>query len=115
MAAARTSGRDPRQGDALALPFADDAFDSVVSCIFTATWTRRSAPPSCARPAVSRRSSPSSSLARRLVLEGGLRLMGGSSWQVFKRWFTPNGLLDELGGGEVLHAGPWFVVVRSPR
>jgi hypothetical protein len=42
-------------------------------------------------------------------------LRDGSTWQVYKRWFTPEGLLRELGGGEVLHAGPWFVVVRSPR
>ncbi len=43
------------------------------------------------------------------------RLLDGSRWEVFKRYFTPTGLLDELGGGEVLHAGHWFVVVRSPQ
>ena len=41
-------------------------------------------------------------------------LRDGSTWQVYKRWFTPDGLLGELGEGEILHAGPWFVVVRSP-
>jgi ubiquinone/menaquinone biosynthesis C-methylase UbiE len=40
-------------------------------------------------------------------------LNDGSSYQVYKRYFTGEGLADELGGGEVLHAGPWFVVVRA--
>ena len=39
-------------------------------------------------------------------------LNDGSSHQVYKRYFSDEMLLDELGGGEVLHAGPWFVVVR---
>jgi hypothetical protein len=42
-------------------------------------------------------------------------LRDGSAWEVFKRYFEPAALLGELGGGEVLHAGRWFVVVRSPR
>jgi hypothetical protein len=32
---------------------------------------------------------------------------------VFKRFFEPAQLAGELGGGNVLHAGSWFVVVRS--
>lgn len=32
-----------------------------------------------------------------------------------KRWFAPDALAEELGGGEVLHAGTWLVAVRSPR
>jgi hypothetical protein len=31
---------------------------------------------------------------------------------VYKRYFTGAGLAEELGGGEVLHAGRWFVLVR---
>jgi hypothetical protein len=31
---------------------------------------------------------------------------------VFKRWCTPAQLVAELGGGDVLHAGTWFVAVR---
>jgi hypothetical protein len=42
-------------------------------------------------------------------------LLDGSTWEVYKRWFSSHGLLEELGGGEVLHAGRWFLVVRSPR
>jgi ubiquinone/menaquinone biosynthesis C-methylase UbiE len=41
-------------------------------------------------------------------------LKDGSRWQVFKRWFTPEGLAAELGGGETLFEGRWFVAVRSP-
>lgn len=39
-------------------------------------------------------------------------LEDGSTWQVFKRVFDPDELAAELGG-EVLHAGRWFVVVRA--
>jgi ubiquinone/menaquinone biosynthesis C-methylase UbiE len=41
-------------------------------------------------------------------------LNDGSRWEVFKRYFTGHELARELGGGEILHEGPWFVVVRSP-
>jgi len=41
-------------------------------------------------------------------------LNDGSRWEVYKRYFSPDSLLDELGGGETLFAGHWFVVVRSP-
>jgi demethylmenaquinone methyltransferase/2-methoxy-6-polyprenyl-1,4-benzoquinol methylase len=37
----------------------------------------------------------------------------GSVHSVYKRWFTAAGLAEELGGGEVLHDGPWFVAVRN--
>lgn len=40
-------------------------------------------------------------------------LNDGSEWQVYKRFFDPSVLLAELGGGEVLHADRWFVLVRS--
>ena len=41
-------------------------------------------------------------------------LNDGSRWEVYKRYFTGNGLADELGGGDVLHEGEYFVVVASP-
>ncbi|HUP32719.1 MAG TPA: hypothetical protein VM184_06755, partial [Gaiellaceae bacterium] len=37
----------------------------------------------------------------------------GSEWRVYKRFFTAEGLLAELGGGRTLHAGRWFVAVSS--
>ncbi|MBO0767870.1 MAG: methyltransferase domain-containing protein [Solirubrobacterales bacterium] len=39
-------------------------------------------------------------------------LNDGSRHVVYKRFFTAPQLVDELGGGEVLHAGGWFVVVK---
>jgi hypothetical protein len=41
------------------------------------------------------------------------RLNDGSTHSVYKRWFTGAALAEELGGGEVLHAGRWFTVVRA--
>ena len=40
-------------------------------------------------------------------------LEDGSRWRVYKRFFTTEGLRSELGGGEILHAGRWFVAARS--
>ncbi len=42
-------------------------------------------------------------------------LNDGSRWEVYKRYFTAEELLEELGGGEVVYDGRWFVAVRSPR
>jgi len=36
----------------------------------------------------------------------------GSRWQVYKRYFEAEMLASELGGGETLFAGDWFVAVR---
>ena len=41
-------------------------------------------------------------------------LKDGSRWEVYKRFFTGAGLAAELGGGETVFEGHWFVVVRSP-
>jgi len=40
-------------------------------------------------------------------------LRDGSRWNVYKRYFTAGRLANELGGGEVVFEGRWFVVVRS--
>ncbi len=37
----------------------------------------------------------------------------GSRHCIYKRWFSAEGLAEELGGGTVLHDGPWFVAVRG--
>jgi len=41
-------------------------------------------------------------------------LSDGSCWDVYKRYFTGPQLAGELGGGEILFEGRWFVAVRSP-
>jgi hypothetical protein len=40
-------------------------------------------------------------------------LSDGSAHRVYKRFFTGSELAAELGGGEVLHEGRWFVVVAA--
>ena len=119
MAAHRLPNATLVQGDALALPFADDTFDRVLSGHFYGHLdetqraaflreARRVAPELVIADASRERSHTAEEWSERVLRDG-------SSWRVYKRWFTPDGLLDELGGGEVLHAGPWFVIVRSPR
>jgi ubiquinone/menaquinone biosynthesis C-methylase UbiE len=41
-------------------------------------------------------------------------LKDGSRWEVYKRYFSGPGLAEELGGGETLFEGHWFIVVRAP-
>lgn len=41
------------------------------------------------------------------------QLNDGSRHTVYKRYFTPAQLQEELSGGSVLHAGRWFVAVCS--
>ena len=121
IASGRIGGATFVQGDALALPFPDDSYDRVVSGHFyghldetqRTTFlgeTRRVAHELVLLDA-SRRHSP-------VAEEWSERhLNDGTVWEVYKRWFEPQALLDEIGGsgGEVLHAGDWFVVVRSAR
>jgi hypothetical protein len=40
-------------------------------------------------------------------------LNDGSRHRVYKRFFTGPELAAELGGGEILHAGRWFVAVAA--
>jgi demethylmenaquinone methyltransferase/2-methoxy-6-polyprenyl-1,4-benzoquinol methylase len=41
------------------------------------------------------------------------RLSDGSRHRVYKRYFDARSLAEELGGGEVLHEGHWFVAVAA--
>jgi ubiquinone/menaquinone biosynthesis C-methylase UbiE len=40
-------------------------------------------------------------------------LRDGSRWQVYKRFFDPDELAAELGGGRTVFAGNWFVAVQA--
>jgi ubiquinone/menaquinone biosynthesis C-methylase UbiE len=104
-------------GDALDLPFEDDAFDRVFTSHF---YGHLEDDDRLRFLAEARR------VARELVVvDSALRdaveaeewqervLNDGSRWEVFKRYFTPEGLADELGSARVLHAGRWFVMVSS--
>ncbi len=105
------------QGDAFALPFLDHCFDRV----FTGHFYGHLEPEDARRFLAEARR-----VAGELVIVDASRahsdvdeqmspriLNDGSRWEVFKRYFTGSGLAEELGGGEVLHDGEWFVVVRA--
>jgi ubiquinone/menaquinone biosynthesis C-methylase UbiE len=105
------------QGDALVLPFDDGSFERVFTGHF---YGHLEAGERDRFLREARR------LAEELVIvDSALRpdvepeehqeriLNDGSHWEVYKRYFTPDGLAAELGGGETLFAGRWFVAVRS--
>jgi ubiquinone/menaquinone biosynthesis C-methylase UbiE len=105
------------QGDALALPFPNGAFARV----FTGHFYGHLYPADrAAFLAEARRVAD-----ELVVVDAAVRpdheleevqsreLPDGSVWPVLKRYFTPESLLAELGGGETLYDGAWFVVVRS--
>jgi ubiquinone/menaquinone biosynthesis C-methylase UbiE len=105
------------RGDALALPFEDGAFERVFTGHFYGHLDDGQRPRFLAE-------------ARRVaselvVVDSALRddvepeerqervLNDGSRWEVYKRYFEPEALARELGGGETLFEGRWFVAVRS--
>jgi ubiquinone/menaquinone biosynthesis C-methylase UbiE len=105
------------QGDGLALPFVDHSFDRV----FTGHFYGHLEPPERERFLAEARR-----VASELVVVDASRehseldeqmssrvLNDGSTWEVFKRYFTAAGLAEELGGGDVLFEGAYFVVVRA--
>jgi ubiquinone/menaquinone biosynthesis C-methylase UbiE len=105
------------QGDALELPFSDDSFERLLTSFFYGHLEEDE------RDAFRRE-------ARRvadelIVVDSALHdevdpvewqervLNDGSRWQVYKRYFEPDSLADELGGGRTLFAGRWFVAVQA--
>ena len=106
------------RGDALALPVPNRSFDRVFTAHFYGHLEQAERE---AFLAEARRVAPELVVvdSSREASEGDeawqeRELNDSSRWRVYKRWFTPAGLALELGGGEALHAGRWFVVVRSP-
>jgi demethylmenaquinone methyltransferase/2-methoxy-6-polyprenyl-1,4-benzoquinol methylase len=105
------------QGDAFSLPFSNDSFSRVFTAHFYGhvgeadrerflAEARRVAPELVVVDA-SRAHSPVDEEMQERILNDGSR------WEVYKRFFTGEGLAAELGGGEVLHEGEYFVVVRA--
>jgi ubiquinone/menaquinone biosynthesis C-methylase UbiE len=104
-------------GDALELPFEDNAFDRLFTSYFYCHLEE---------PERERFLAEAHRVASELVVVASVPgagdpveryeerlLKDGSHWTVFKRVFTGEQLAAELGGGEVLHEGRWFVVVRA--
>jgi SAM-dependent methyltransferase len=119
IAAARLPHGRALRGDAVPLPFADDAFDRV----FTGSFYGHLLEDERERFLAEARRVASELIVLDAALRpGGVpeewqerKLNDGSRHRVYKRFFTPDGLAAELGGGRVLHAGDWFVMVAAPR
>jgi ubiquinone/menaquinone biosynthesis C-methylase UbiE len=105
------------QGDALELPFPDGSFERVLTSFFYGHLEEDE------RQAFLREARR---VAGELVvvdsaLHEGVRpvewqervLNDGSRWKVYKRYFEPGRLADELGGGKTLFAGRFFVAVEA--
>ena len=117
IAAARMPQATVVQADASPLPFADGAFDRLVTGHF---YGHLLADERSSFVAEARRVASSI-----VVVDSALRdgvepeqwqvrvLNDGSQHRVYKRYFTGTGLAAELGGGEVLMDGRWFVVVKA--
>ncbi len=117
LASARVPGAGFVQSDALRLPFQDGTFERVFTSHFYGHLEDHERGRFLAE---ARRVAP-----ELVVVDSALRedvepaehqeriLDDGSRWQVFKRYFEPDGLAAELGGGETVFAGRWFVAVRS--
>jgi SAM-dependent methyltransferase len=117
VASARLPGARVVQGDAVPLPFADGEFDRV----FTGHFYGHLLPAERERCLAE-----AGRVAGELVVvDSALRegvdaeewqervLKDGTRHRVYKRYFTGAALADELGGGDVLHDGRWFVVVAA--
>jgi SAM-dependent methyltransferase len=105
------------QGDALDPPFEPETFERVLSGHFYGhlddaqrerfvTVARSLAPELVVVDSARRPDKPRESWEERVLNDG-------SRHAVYKRRFTAGELARELGGGETVHAGPWFVAVRT--
>jgi len=104
-------------GDGLDLPFEDGSFERVFTSHFYGhleegdrdrflVEARRVAPELVVFDAALHGGEPRAEQQERTLNDG-------SSWTVYKRFFTGDALLAELGGGTVLHEGRWFVLVAA--
>jgi ubiquinone/menaquinone biosynthesis C-methylase UbiE len=105
------------QGDALDPPFEPESFERLVTGHFYGHLDE---------PQRERFLTAARSLAAEIVVVDSARrpdkpaesweervLNDGTRHEVYKRRFTAGALARELGGGETVHAGPWFVAVRT--
>jgi len=117
LAGARVPNAGFVQSDALRLPFEDSAFDRVFTSHFYGHLeeddrvrfldeARRVAPELVVVDAALRDDVQPVEWQERILNDG-------SRWVVYKRFFTPDELAAELGGGETLFAGRWVVAVRA--
>ena len=105
------------RGDALDLPFPDGSFDRVFTGHFYGhledrdrerflVEARRVARELVVVDSITRPNEEAEQVQERILNDG-------TRWTVYKRFFEPEQLADELGGGDVVLANRWFVVVRA--
>lgn len=118
IARVRLPAADCVQGDALALPFADDSFDRVFTAHF---YGHLQKPEQEVFLAEARRVAPELVVVDAAVRPDRKReewqervLNDGARFTVYKRYFKGCELAEELGGGTVVQDSHWFVVVVSP-
>jgi ubiquinone/menaquinone biosynthesis C-methylase UbiE len=104
-------------GDGLSLPFEDGSFERVFTGHF---YGHLKEPEREAFLREARRVAPELVVVDSAIQEPGVEeewqeriLNDGTRWEVYKRYFAPEGLAAELGGGSTVFAGRWFVAVRS--
>ena len=113
----RDAASDYVVGDAFPLPFEDDSFERVFTGHFYGhlnederrrflTEARRVAPELLVLDSAWHEGVEREGWQERV-------LQDGSRWRVYKRFFEPEELAAELGGGTTVFAGRWFVVVRA--
>jgi ubiquinone/menaquinone biosynthesis C-methylase UbiE len=117
LASARVPTAGFVQADALRLPFRDAAFDRVFTSHFYGHLEEAERVRFLAE---ARRVAPELVVVDSALRDGvepaerqDRRLRDGSRWEVYKRYFRAIELASELGGGDVLLDGRWFVAVRS--
>jgi ubiquinone/menaquinone biosynthesis C-methylase UbiE len=104
-------------GDALALPFENGSFERVFTGHFYGHLeqperetflreARRLAPELVVADSAIQPDVPVEEWQERILNDG-------TRWEVFKRYFAPEALAAELGGGSTVFAGRWFVAVRA--
>jgi ubiquinone/menaquinone biosynthesis C-methylase UbiE len=105
------------QAEALQLPFADNAFERLITSFFYGHLEEddRLTFLGEARRVAGELIVVDSALDAQVEpAEWQERVLNdGSKWQVYKRFFEPDRLAEELGGGQVLFAGRWFVAAQA--
>jgi SAM-dependent methyltransferase len=105
------------EGDGIDLPFDDGAFERVFTSHFYGhleegdrerflAEARRVAPELVVFDAALHGGEPRFEWQERVLNDG-------TRWTVYKRFFTGEGLLAEIGVGRVLHEGRWFVLALA--
>ena len=103
------------RGDALALPFRDRSFDRVFSSHFYGrlekeerlrflTESHRVAPSFVVIDSPFQPDRPSEGPQERELLDG-------TRYTIYKKYFRPEELVDEMGGGHILLSTTWFLAV----